>query len=178
MAAAVISGIATLAPTVTQYANKPNAKDPERYASAQTWYGMAIAGNADALCKLKHMSGNFGCNTCGTLGYSCGFATPEAKEYDLRLYNQAVQVLAGSLPRSTPIPQPPSATGANAGTVQTIGNVAGTVADVAGAVATAAGNPTTQLGSPTQTRQRIETAGWIALALVGGVVLFFVLKRR
>lgn len=179
MVAAIIGGIATLAPTIEKYANLPNASDPGRFTQAQQWYGMAINGNADALCKLKYMSGDFGCATCGTLGYSCGFATDVAKDYDGRLYNQAVQVLGGTLPKSTPIPAPPGASQPNAGTVQTISQTAGTIADVAGAVATATGTPTTQLGSPTQTRERLEAAGWVALALVGGVLAYFlILKRR
>lgn len=178
MAAAIIGGIVSLAPTAANYLSAPNAKDPARFAEAQGWYNAAINGDNDALCALQHMTGNFDCATCGKYGYRCGYATDVAKAYTMQLYSQAVSVLNGSLPKSAPMPAAPSATGQTSGTAQTIGQVSGTIADVSGAVATAFGNPTTQLGSPTQTRERIETAGWIAAALVVGVILYVALKRK
>lgn len=157
--------------------NQPNAEDPRRFTEGQTWYRAAISGDQAALCTLQHMTGNFGCETCGQYGNRCGHATAIAKAYDLTLYNQALRVLNGSIPASTPIPAPPSASGANAGTIATIGQTAGTIADVAGGVATGVGYPTTQWGSPTQTRATIDSAMWLALALVGGVLVYFFLKR-
>lgn len=175
--AAIVGGIATLAPVAKEYLNVANKDDPRRFQEAQSWYAAAINGSADALCALKHMTGNNGCTTCGQLGYRCGFATVAAKGYCNQLYQQALQVLQGSIPKATPIPLPPQPSGANTGTVQTIGTVAGGISDVTGAIATAAGNPSTVLGSPTQTRERLEIAGWIAIALIGGVIVYFLAKR-
>jgi hypothetical protein len=179
--AAIIGGIATLAPVAEKYLNIPNKDDPRRFGEAETWYRAAIAGgpgSADALCALKHMTGSNGCTTCGTLGYRCGFATASAKEFCARVYSQALQVLSGNLPPTTPLPPRPDAQGANAGTVNTIATTAGTISDVTGALATGLGQPSTPLGSPTQTRERLEIAGWVGLAIVGAVVVYFVFASK
>ena len=173
MGTALIAAI----PTVLQTAqasgvfSTTNQKDPERFAQAQQWYVAALAGDKDALCALQHMSGKFGCETCGFWGQRCGFATDEAKAYDLTLYVQLQKVLSGQLPASTPLPNPP-APGAN--TLGDIAGAAGTTANVASNVATGLGQPTTPLGSISQTNERLQIGLWIVGGIVAiGLVIYF-----
>lgn len=173
MGTAIIAAI----PTVLQTAQSSgvfsttNQKDPQRFAEAQQWYVAALAGDKDALCTLQHMTGKYGCETCGLYGLRCGHATDEAKAYDLTLYIQLQKVLSGQLPASTPLPNPP-APGGN--TLGDIGGAATQTANVASNVATGLGQPTTPLGSISQTNEKLQMGMWIigGVLLVGAIIYF------
>jgi hypothetical protein len=88
--------------------NTANKDDPNRFAQSQAWYYAAVQGDAVALCKLKYMGGSRGCAPGGCGGaQTCGFATVAAKTYNEQLYQQALSVLSGAQPQSTPLPQSP-----------------------------------------------------------------------
>lgn len=153
-----------------------NAKDPGRFAQAQQWYTMALAGDADAECALKYHTALYGTSFCGKYGTSSGFATQVAKDYCNVVYQQYVKVKAGLLPLSTPLPPTPGSSGS--GTLSQIGQTAGTIADVASGVATGLGYPTTPLGNTQQTRDRLEIGGLILVALAIGAVVYFAARRK
>ena len=82
-----------------------NDKDPERLNRNATWYTQAVAGDAVALCLLKHMSRRFGAGTCGGDSAS-GWATQKAADDAYSKYNAALAVLqsSGKLRTMNPVP--------------------------------------------------------------------------
>jgi hypothetical protein len=132
--------------------------DDERFAKIQEWYRLAINGDKFSLCKLRYYSGQFGPHDCGA-GVITGWATQDAKDYDFLLYNQAVQVLSGALPRSTPIPEPGSSIPNVANSLATISDVTGKLAGDLGA--TQGVIPTLQ--TATQAGKTILVLGFVAL---------------
>ena len=150
-----------------------NQQDPQRFATAQAWYRAAMAGDKDAQCALKHMSGRYGCATCGQYGQACGFATQAAKTYCGQLYDQFVQQQSGVLSPNAPIPSAPSAQPAPPVTItaQTGTGPGGT-----------GGGVTIQAGSsppPTATEQTSKTLNFLLIgALAVAALVFFSAMRR
>lgn len=161
--AAIASGVAALLPLAGKIENQ---KDPERFATAQTLYYAARAGDADALCQLKYLSGRYGTSPgCGKYGAgTSGFATNVAKQYAFDLYTQAQSIIDGNTSPAAPIPSTPSPGSAVnvPGVIQGISNVS----SATGAVASAAGAPNVQ-----------EKQRNLALLALAVVVAIIVLKK-
>lgn len=150
-----------------------NNKDPGRFAQAQAWYSAAIQGDAQALCRLKYMSGLRGCAPGGCSGIAaCGFATTTAKAYCEQLYQQAQRVLAGQISPASPIPPSPGASGAG----QTAGGILQDVSEVTGAAATGLGYPP----QPNATQVLSYVSGFAPLLLIVavGAVIYAIVKTR
>lgn len=153
-----------------------NAKDAARFAQADGWYQRAITGDTYALCKLQYMGGKRGAGQCSGEP-SAGFATQAAKDYTEKLYQQALQVLAGKLSPSAPTPPPPAATSTLSGAAISIGQAAAQTAQTSGAIASALG----QVPSTTPQQKLSDALGylkWGALALGAGVLVYMVFRAR
>lgn len=160
--------VAAAVPIVTSVAqsilNTANKDDPNRFAQSQQWYYAAVQGDVAALCRLKYMGGSRGCAPGGCAGaQTCGFATSAAKQYNEQVYQQALAVLAGGTPQSTPLPQSPSPSPA-----------------LPPAITTPIGTAINQ----TQQQQRLEQAKMFASAalpwlivIAGGAFVVFLVKR-
>lgn len=166
----VTTAIAAI-PAVTSVISPTNQQDAARFQTAQDAYRLALQGDKDAQCQLKHLTGRYGCATCGRFGQTCGFATQAAKDYCATLYNQFVQQQSGILSPDAPIPTPPS------GSTPTPVTITATTGSPSGS------GVTIQAGSappPTVSQQRttmLNTA-LIAALVVGGAVLFWFSRRR
>lgn len=163
MVTAIASGVATILPALQGI---PNKDDPKRFRTAEGWYYAAIAGDQDALCQLKYMSGQFGTSPgCGKFGAGAsGFATSVARQYAYDLYFQASQILSGALSPATPKPPTPNASSAN---------VPRQVGGALSGVSSATGALSNSLGYPNQQQQAFNLL-LIGVVVVGVVVL---LKR-
>ena len=173
---AILPVVTTVAPIVTGAIGAPNAQDEARAATAQAWYNRAIAGDVDALNCLKYMSGRFGSGPCGG-GTASGFATQFAKDYDYKLYQQALQVLQGLLPQGTPVPTTPAATTPGPIQIQaTVGGPSGSGVTVQ----TPQGTAQIGSGAPLTTQQRTtNTLLWVlaGVVVVGGIAVYLTRKR-
>lgn len=155
----IVMAIAGVAVGVATYAYNnlnQNPNDNERFNKAEQWYNRAKAGDADALCALKHMSGRFGETTCGVNGPASGFATQVAKDYSYGLYLAVTQNM-----QPPPRPQPGSRVD-----LSRFGSVLGQASSVTGSVSN-------QLGFPNQQQQALN------LVLIGLAVLavVFLIKK-
>lgn len=150
--------------------NKPNDKDPARFASAENWYVQAVQGDTLALCQLKYMGGRRGAGSCGGQA-AAGFATSVAKDYTESLYQQALQVLAGTTPPSAPFPDRPGASSTGAGPLLATGS------ELLGAAATGLGSPP-GINAQQQLSTALTVGKWALL--IGGVAVlaFLVLRAR
>lgn len=161
MIAGIISGVATILPALQGI---PNKDDPNRFRTAEGWYFSAIQGDQEALCALKHMSGQFGTGSCGKYGAPQGFATQVAKQYSYDLYQQAAQILQGNLSPATPKPPTPKPGSAN---------VPAQIGSTLSGVSSATGAVSNSLGYPNQQQQTLN----LVLLLGGAVALFLILRH-
>jgi len=161
--AALVPVAVTVGSSLLNIANKD---DPNRFAQSVTWYYAAVQGDAVALCKLKYMGGTRGCAPGGCAGaQTCGFATAAAKQYNEQLYQQALSVLSGAQPQSTPVPQSPRPSAALPPSVTT---------------------PINQTIGGYQTQEKLENAKNIATALLpwvvviggGALLVYMVIRSR
>ena len=155
-----------------------NAQDQARFATAQQAYRDALNGDADSACQLKHLTGRYGCTTCGRFGQTCGFATAAAKAYCGTLYDQYVQQKSGVLSPNAPIPLPAG------GQTTPVTVTATTGAGGSGGGVTFQGPGTTvQLGTsppPTVAQQKATVINWVlvGVAAAAGLALYFFARRR
>lgn len=169
---AVVAGAAVTAGQQL-LSSQQGSKDSDRFAKAQQWYQLAIAGDSDALNALKFMSGRYGASTCGRFGACSGFATQAAKDYSGRLYDQAVAVISGSQSPMTPVPaEPPPSTPPVVQGLINIGQAANTAAAASGANV-----PLTPSQAQAQTIQQQGMLLWL-LVIAGGAFAAYKLARR